>query len=320
LRHDDQVEDMNDTMQAISQDELGGPEVLKRVTLPTPKPGMGEILVRVHAASVNPADVMNRQTGVFVGKPPFVLGWDVSGMVEAVGPGVTLYKPGDEVFGMLPFPHGHGAYAQYAVGPTRVFVPKPERLDHVQASAIPLAGLAAWQALVETAHVGQRSRVLINGAAGGVGHLAVQIAKARGAHVIALASASNTEFVRSLGADEVIDYATTDFTQAVRDVDVVLEVIGGDYAVKALEVLKPGGILVSTLPPTLAPAKADAIKRGIHLAGLFVEADRLGMTALADLAATGKLTPTIAATFPLDQAATAQSTKSGHGKTVLTLV
>jgi NADPH:quinone reductase-like Zn-dependent oxidoreductase len=130
-------------MQAISQDELGGPEVLKRVTFPTPKPGMGEILVRVHAASVNPVDVMNRQTGVFVGKPPFVLGYDVSGTVEAVGPGVTLYKPGAEVFGMLPFPHGQGAYAEYVVGPTRVFVPKPERLDHVQAAAMPLAGLTA---------------------------------------------------------------------------------------------------------------------------------------------------------------------------------
>jgi NADPH:quinone reductase-like Zn-dependent oxidoreductase len=310
---------MDDTMQAISQDELGGPEVLKRVTLPTPKPGLGEILVRVHAASVNPVDVMNRQTGVFVGKPPFVLGYDVSGTVEAVGPGVTLYKPGAEVFGMLPFPHGHGAYADYVVGPTRVFVPKPERLDHVQAAAIPLAGLTAWQALVETAHVGQDSRLLINGAAGGVGHLAVQIAKARGAHVIALASAANMEFVSSLGADEVIDYTATDFTGAVRDVEAVLEVVGGEYPVKALEALKPGGILVSTLPPTLAPAQADAAERGIHLAGLFVEADRLGMNALADLAATGKLTPTIAAILPFDQAATAQSTKGARGKTVLTI-
>jgi NADPH:quinone reductase-like Zn-dependent oxidoreductase len=311
---------MTDTMQAISQDKLGGPEVLKRVTLSVPKPGMGEILVRVHAASVNPVDVMNRKSGMFVGNPPFVLGWDVSGTVEAVGPGVTIHGPGDEVFGMLPFPHGHGAYAEYAVGPARVFVPKPERLDHVQAAAIPLAGMTAWQTLVETAHVGQGSRVLINGAAGGVGHLAVQIAKARGAYVIALASASNAEFVRSLGADEVIDYAATDFTQTVRDVDAVLEVIGGDYPVKALKVLKPGGILVSTLPPTLEPAKKDAADRGIRLAGLFVEVDRLGMTALADLVTAGMLTPSVAATFPLDQVATAQTTKSGPGKTVLILI
>ena len=311
---------MTETMRAISQDELGGPEVLKRVALPIPKPGMGEILVRVHAASVNPVDAMNRESGIFVGKPPFVLGWDVSGMVEAIGPGVTVHRPGDEVFGMLPFPHGHGAYAEYAAGPARAFVPKPERLDHVRAAAMPLSGLTAWQTLVETAQVGQGSRVLINGAAGGVGHLAVQIAKARGAYVIALASASNIEFVRSLGADEVIDYAASDFTQTVHDVDAVLEVIGGDYPAKALKVLKPGGILVSTLPPTLEPARKDAVESGIRLAGVFVEVDRVGMTALADLAAADKLTPTIAATFPLDEAAAAHSTKIGPGKTVLTMI
>jgi NADPH:quinone reductase-like Zn-dependent oxidoreductase len=309
---------MNDQMKAISQDELGGPEVLELVTLPTPEPGVGEVLVRVHAASVNPVDVMNRESGLFIGQPPFVLGWDVSGTVEAVGLGVTLYAPGDEVFGMLPFPHGHGAHAQYAVGPTRVFVPKPDRLDHVQAAAIPMVGLTAWQALVETARVGEGSRVLINGAAGGVGHVAVQIAKTRGAHVIALASAANADFVRSLGADEAIDYTATDFTEVVGDVDVVLEVIGGDYPAKALEVLKSGGTLVSTLLDTLVPLAKDAANRGIRLAGLLVEADRLGMWALADLVAAGKLVPTIAATFAFGEAAAAQSAKAGPGKVVLT--
>jgi NADPH:quinone reductase-like Zn-dependent oxidoreductase len=309
---------MNDQMEAISQDELGGPEVLELVTLPIPEPGVGEVLVRVHAASVNPVDVMNRESGLFIGQPPFVLGWDVSGTVEAVGLGVTLYAPGDEVFGMLPFPHGHGTYAQYAVGPTRVFVPKPDRLDHVQAAAMPMVGLTAWQALVETARVGEGTRVLINGAAGGVGHVAVQIAKARGAHVIALASAANADFVRSLRADEAIDYATTDFTEVVGDVDVVLEVIGGDYPAKALGVLKSGGTLVSTLLDTLVPVAEDAANRGIRLAGLLVEADRLGMSALANLVAAGKLVPTIAATFAFGEAAVAQSVKAGPGKVVLT--
>jgi NADPH:quinone reductase-like Zn-dependent oxidoreductase len=273
----------------------------------------------VQAAGVNPVDAMNRESGVFVGQPPFVLGYDVSGTVEAVGPGVTLHAPGDEVFGMLPFPHGHGALAQYVVAPTRVLVPKPEALDHAQAAAIPLAGLTAWQALVDTAGIGEGSRVLINGAAGGVGHLAVQLANARGAYVIALASAANADFVRSLGADEVIDYAATDFTHLVSDLDVVLDVVGGDYPAKALDVLKPGGILVSTLPGTVLPIAQDAADRGIRVAGLFVEADRLAMTALADLAAAGDLVPTVAATFPLDQAATAQSAKAGPGKVVLTL-
>ena len=298
---------MNNQMKAVSQDELGGPEVLKLVTLPTPEPGVSEILIRVHAAGVNPIDGANRQTGAFVGEPPFVLGWDVCGAVEAVGPGVTLYAPGDVVFGMLPFPQGHGAYAEYAVGPTRVFVRKPDRLDHVHAAAIPMVGLTAWQALVDTAGVREGSRVLINGASGGIGHLAVQIAKARSAYVTALASPANLDFVRSLGADEVIDYNSTDFTEVVDDQDVVLDVVGGEYPAGALDVLKPGGILVTTQPPSVGPVAEAAAERGIRVAGVIVEADDLGMSALADLAAAGKLTPTIAATFPLEEAAAASA-------------
>lgn len=332
---------MNGTMRAVSQDELGGPEVLKVVSLLTPEPGVSEILVRVHAAGVNPIDGMNRQTGAFVGQPPFVLGWDVSGTVEAVGLGVTLYQPGDEVFGLLPFPQGHGAYAEYVVGPTRVFVRKPDRLDHVHAAAIPMVGLTAWQALVDTAAVGEGSRVLIIGAAGGIGHLAVQIAKARGAHVTALASSSNLDFVRSLGADEAIDYNGADFTETVRDQDAVLDVVGGDYPARALDVLRPGGILVSTQPPSLAAVADAAAKRGVRVAGVIVEADEIGMSALADLAAAGKLVPTIAATFPLEkvgaasamadlassdqrfpleQGGAAESGKHGPGKVVLTIM
>jgi NADPH:quinone reductase-like Zn-dependent oxidoreductase len=332
---------MNGTMKAVSQDELGGPEVLKVVTLPTPEPGVSEILIRVHAAGVNPIDGAQRQTGAFVGEPPFVLGWDVSGTVEAVGLGVTLYEPGDEVFGMLPFPQGHGAYAEYAVGPTRVFVRKPDRLDHVQAAAIPMVGLTAWQALVDTAGVGEGTRVLINAAAGGIGHLAVQIAKARGAHVTALASAAKLDYVRSLGADEAIDYSSTDFTEVVRDQDVVLDIVGGDYPARALEVLKPGGILVSTQPPSVGAVAEAAAERAVRVAGIIVEADEIGMSGLADLAAKGHLVPTIAATFPLEEAraasamadvaatdhafpleegGAAESGKHGPGKVVLTMV
>src|SRR5262245_30316596 len=163
------MEETNHTMRAISQDELGGPEVLELVSLPIPEPGLSEILIRVRAAGVNPIDGANRQTGALIGRPPFVLGWDVSGTVEAVGPGVTLYKPGDDVFGMLPFPRGHGAYAEYAVGPTRAFVPKPGRLDHVHAAAIPMVGLAASQPPVDTARVGEGRRAVIDAAAGGSG-------------------------------------------------------------------------------------------------------------------------------------------------------
>jgi NADPH:quinone reductase-like Zn-dependent oxidoreductase len=280
--------------------------VLKLVSVPTPEPGISQILIRVHAAGVNPIDGVNRQTGAFVGNPPFVLGCDVSGTVEAVGLGVTLYKPGDEVFGMLPFPQGHGAYAEYVAGPTRMFVPKPDRIDHVQAAAIPMVGLTAWQALVDTAGVAEGSRVTITGAAGGIGHLAVQIAKARGAHVTALASAADLEFVRSLGADEAIDYEGADVATAVGEQDVILDVVGGDYPAQALDVLKPGGILVSTQPPSLPPV-AGAAERGIRLGGIVAEADQVEMYELAALAAAGRLLPTIAATFPIEQAGVASA-------------
>ncbi|KAB7753187.1 MULTISPECIES: NADP-dependent oxidoreductase [Mycobacteriaceae] len=306
-------------MRAISQHELGGPEVLQLVEIDRPTPGIGQILVRVQAAGVNPVDAMNRRSGVLVGAAPFVLGWDVSGTVEAVGTGVTLYQPGDDVFGLLPFPQGHGAYAEYVVAPTRVFVRKPVNLNHIQAAALPLAGLTAWQALVDTAGIGESSRVLITAAAGGVGHLAVQIAKAYGAYVIGLVAPDKVEIVAGLGADEVIDYTTTDFTAFISDVDVVFDLIGHDYPAKALQVLKPGGLLVSTQPQSLTAVTADAVARGIRPAELLVEADRLGMTALAELAGRGALVPTIGATFPLEQAGQAQSHRAATGKVVLTL-
>jgi NADPH:quinone reductase-like Zn-dependent oxidoreductase len=306
-------------MKAVSQSELGGPEVLTLVDVARPEPGLGQVLVRVHAAGVNPVDAINRQSGAFVGAPPFVLGWDVSGTVAAVGPGVTLYQPGDDVFGMLPFPGGHGGYAEYVVGPTRVFVPKPATLDHIHAAALPLAGLTAWQALVDTAAISQGGRVLITAAAGGVGHLAVQIAKAFGAYVIGLARPDAVEYVRTLGADEVIDYTAGTFREMLTPVDIVFDLVGHDYPAVALQLLDAGGILVSTLPHTLPPIAADAAQRGVRLAGLFVEADRLGMTGLADLVIRGQLMPTVGATFPLGEAGAAQSSPPRRGKTVLTV-
>lgn len=284
-----------------------------------PKPSIGQVLVRVHAASVNPADAMNRQSGIFSGQPPFVLGWDVSGVIAEVGPGVTIFRPGDEVVGLLPFPRGGGAYAEYAVAPARTFVRKPAQLSHVEAAALPLAGLTAWQALVETAGVDAGSRVVITGAAGGVGHLAVQIAHARGAYVIAVASASQADYLRGLGADEVVDYQTTDFATAISDADVVFDVIGNDYPQRAVQTVKRGGIIVTTLPQSLAAAVPAATEAGVRLAGLFVESDRLGMGALTGLVESGSLRPTIAATYPLADVVTAHSTKHGSGKVVLTV-
>ncbi|MDO7882950.1 NADP-dependent oxidoreductase [Antiquaquibacter soli] len=310
---------MSETMTAVVQDSVGGPELLHLGTVPRPTPGIGEVLVRVHAAGVNPADHMNRQRGVFSGQPPFVLGWDVSGEIAAVGPGVTVHRPGDEVFGLLPFPRGAGAYAEFVVAPARALVPKPAVLDHVRAAALPLAGLTAWQALVDTAHVGPGDRVVITGAAGGVGHLAVQIAAHLGAEVTAVTSAATIDHVLALGAHRAVDYRSADFATQISDADVVLEVVGEENSLRALRVLRPGGILVVTLPqslPALAPVAAEL---GVRVAGLFVEADRLGMTALADLAAARALRPTISATYPLADAAQAHTGPHAPGKVVLTV-
>lgn len=304
------------TMTAVTQDELGGPEVLRLATVPRPAPGIGEVLVRVAAAGVNPADVMNRQYGFF-SKPPFTLGWDVSGVVEAVGAGVTLYTPGDEVFGLLPFPAGAGAYAEYVVAPTRALVRKPAPLSHEEAAALPLAGLTAWQALIDTARLTTGSRVFINGASGGVGHLAVQIAHAHGAYVIALASGEDAELVRTLGADEVVDYTTTDFTTAVSNVDIVFDVLGNDIPTRAVPLVKPGGIIVTTLMQSLADAVPAATERGVRLAGLFVEADQVGLLAMLRLIEAHELRVIVAATHPLAEAGAAQSAPHGPGKVVL---
>ncbi|WP_329019961.1 NADP-dependent oxidoreductase [Streptomyces sp. NBC_01601] len=309
-------------MRAISQDEYGTPEVLKETELPRPEPGLSEILVSVRAAGLNPTDWKHRATGLFLGRLPLVLGWDVSGVVEAVGYGVTLFKPGDEVFGMLPYPYGVGAHAEYVTGPARAFTHKPDSIDHVQAGALPLAALTAYQALVDTAQVQPGQRVLVHAAAGGVGHLAVQIAKARGAYVIGTASEPKHEFLRSLGADEVIDYRAGDFRDAVRDVDVVLDPLSGDTRVRSLDVLRPGGVLVSLLPGTDPEEAAKAQARGVRVETLLVEADQEGMKAVAELAASGALRAHVEAVFPLEEAAKAHElgeTERTTGKLVLTV-
>ncbi|MGW2286236.1 NADP-dependent oxidoreductase [Streptomyces phaeochromogenes] len=307
------------TMRAISQDVLGGPEVLKEVELEIPRPGPSEVLIRVHAAGLNPTDWKHRANGNFLGKPPFVLGWDVSGVVEAVGLGVTLHKPGDEVFGMLPYPYGVGAHAEYVTGPARAFAHKPAEVDHTQAGAIPLAALTAWQALVDTADVRPGQRVLIHAAAGGVGHLAVQIAKERGAYVIGTASAGKHEFLRSLGVDETVDYRETDFAEVVRDVDVVLDTVGGEYRSRSLKTLRPGGLLVSILPSGSPALSEEAQGLGVRAIELLVEADQAGMRAIAELVAAGRLRATVAEVFPLAEASKAHAL-GDTGRTVGKLV
>lgn len=210
-------------MRAVIQKSFGGPEVLQVVEAERPKPLGGELLVKVHASAVNPVDVAVR-SGAYplLGEPPFGVGWDISGVVEEASPGAR-FEVGDEVYGMPLFPRAANAYAEYVLVPSHQVARKPASVDHVHAAAIPLAALTAWQGLVQAAGVKAGDRVLIHRAAGGVGHFAVQIAKARGAHVIALASAARHDFVRGLGADEVIGNRTTDVTEAVKDADIVFD-------------------------------------------------------------------------------------------------
>lgn len=308
------------TMRAIGQTVLGGPEVLKEITLERPSPRPNEILVRVRAAGVNPTDWKHRATGGFLGEPPFVLGWDVSGVVEATGIGVAAFRPGDEVFGMLPYPFGHGSHAEYVTGPARAFTRKPAGIDHVQAAALPLVSLTAWQALTEQAGVRPGQRVLIHAAAGGVGHVAVQIAKSLGAHVIGTASAGKHDFLRSIGVDEPVDYTSVDFAEAVRDVDVVLDTIGDDTGLRSLRVLRPGGVVVSILPVGSDAFYEEAERLGVRAVRMLVDADRTGMEAVAELVEKGALRATVARTFPLADAAEAHAlgdTGRTTGKLVL---
>ncbi|MGW2264553.1 NADP-dependent oxidoreductase [Streptomyces sp. SCA2-2] len=307
-------------MRAIIQESYGGPEVLHETRVPRPEPGPGEILVAVRAAGVNPTDWKHRARAGFVDRLPLILGWDVSGVVEAVGYGVALFAPGEEVFGMLPYPHGSGSHAEYVVGPARAFTRKPTVIDHVQAGALPLVSLTAYQALIDTAGIGPGQRVLIHAAAGGVGHVAVQIAKAHGAYVIGTASAPKHDLLRELGADEVIDYRTTDVAEAVDGVDMVLDPLGGETRARSVGLLRPGGTLVSLLSGGSPEEAARAAERGVRTATMLVEADHAGMNAVADLVAAGALRPRVEATFPLAEAAAAHTlgeTGRTTGKIVL---
>lgn len=307
-------------MRAVVVEQWGGPETLVEREVERPVPGLNEVLVRVHAAGVNPVDWKTRASGALIewGTVP-VVGWDVSGTVEAVGPGVGQFRPGDEVFGMPLFPRQAGAYAEFVVAPARHLAPKPAGLTHTEAAALPLAALTAWQALVDTADVRPGERVLVHAAAGGVGHLAVQIAKARGAYVIGTASAGKHDLVRELGADEVIDYRAVRFEDVVSEIDVVLDGIGGETAERSLKVLRPGGRLITLPGPDDVPAAGD----GVRAVWVLVEPDHLGLREIAALVERGELKPVVGATVPLAEAAKAHELGEQGGvtgKIVLTVV
>lgn len=314
---------MTARMHAIRQRAFGGPEVLQLAEVARPVPLATEVLVRVKAAGVNPVEPLIRSGHIpLLGKPPFILGWDLSGVVEDLEPGVTRFAVGDEVYGMPFFPRAASAYAEYVAAPSRQLARKPANLRHAEAAALPLAGLTGWQSLVDTARVTAGQRVLIHGAGGGVGHLAVQIAKARGAYVIGTASAGKHDLVRSLGADELIDHQRTDFALAARGVDVVLDTIGGDTARRSIGVLRPGGLLITIVDRRDSGLAARTEAAGRRLAGLAVEPDYPALEALAGLAESGRLRVHLQETLPLAGAAKAHElVESGRtaGKIALTL-
>ncbi len=309
-------------MKAIVQHELGGPEVLRTCEIETPEPIPTEVQVRVRGAGVNPVDFktrIGRGMSSVIGPPPFTVGWDVCGEVTAVGGGVTRFQVGDEVFGMPWFPREAGAYAEFVTAPSRHFEHKPHALSIEEAAALPLAGLTAWQVVVDTIRVQDGDDVLIHGAAGGVGHLAVQIAAARGANVIATARAEQADFLAGLGASRTLDYRDDDFEAHVAELDSVID-LTGEYGERSLAVMRPGATLVSVpsgaKPELLALAKAQH-KRAT---GILVEPDPVGLAGLCDLIERGKLGVELDEVFDLEQAADAHrhaEDSHGAGKIVL---
>jgi len=307
-------------MRVVTQKVLGGPEVLEIAQAPRPEPIGTEVLLRVHAAGVNPVDWKTRQHGGFLGEPPFVLGWDVYGVVEALGHGTTRFAVGDGVMGMPWFPRQAGCYGEYVTAPSRHFVKKPASLSHVQAAGLPLDGLTAWQALTDIAHLEKGQRVLINAAAGGVGHLAVQIAKARGAWVAGTASTGKHEFLRSLGVDEPVDYTRVDPGKDLDDLDLVLDMVGGENCARLLPAVKPGGILIVVTGGVPEDVASAAAARNVRTSGILVEPDYAGLEALARLVEDGKLKVHVERTFPLEEVAEAHrqsETRRTTGKIVL---
>lgn len=307
-------------MKAVRIHAYGGPEVLVYENAPRPDLNDDDVLIEVQAAGVNPVDWKIREghfREMLPRRLPFIPGWDVAGTVVEKGSRVNGLRLRDRVYALASIARD-GAYAEYIAVKGAEVALAPESLDLVQAAAVPLAALTAWQCLFPTAGLAAGQKILIHGAAGGVGHFAVQFAQWAGAHVIGTALARNHDFLRGLGAHEVIDYAATPFEQAVREVDVVLDTRSGEIWERSWQVLKAGGIMVSTLhAPPAEGLPAAAGKRG---AFVFVQPDTAQLAEIAALIDSGRVAPALERIFPLPEAAAAQNhSQTGHtrGKVVL---
>jgi NADPH:quinone reductase-like Zn-dependent oxidoreductase len=307
------------TMKAVVIHEYGGPQVLKYEDIPRPEPNDDQLLVRVIAAGVNPVDGMIR-SGMFAKEGnrafPIIPGGDVAGVIEKVGSKITKFKAGDPVFAYVSLDNS-GGYAQYALVTEREAAPKPKSLTYVEAAAMPIVAITAWQALIDTAKLSAGQTVLIHGGSGGVGSFAIQIAKARGAKVIATASTANQDFLKQLGADVAIDYTKQKFEDVAKDVDVVLDSIGRDTLARSYGVVKKGGIIVSLVA---RPKESELEKHGIRGAALSVEPNSEELAEIGKLIDDKKIKVIVSQTFPLSEAMKAQEqVATGHtrGKIVL---
>ena len=307
------------TMKAVRIHEYGGPEVLGLEDAPVPVPAAGEVLIRVHAAGINPVDWKIREgrlRGRVEHRLPLILGWDVAGVIEALGPGVTLFKTGDAVYAR-PDIARDGGYAEYIAVRASEVALKPKSLDFIHAAAVPLAGLTAWQALFDAAKLAAGQRILIHAGAGGVGSFAVQFAHWKGARVIATASARNADLVRSLGADEVIDYTETRFEDEVQDLDVLFDTVGEEVQQRSWNALKKGGILVSILALSIPD---DAAARNLRSAYVFVQPNAAQLGQIAELIEGGYVKPVVETVLPLSevrQAHILSQSRHARGKIVL---
>ncbi len=303
------------TMRAIRVNDYGGPEVLALEQVPRPELKPGEVLIRVRAAGVNPVD-WKRRSGLYKQAMPLSFPWtpglEGAGIIESTGADVTTFRKGQEIYGFI-----MGAYAEYAVAAEGDLRLKPAHLTFEQAASVPVGALTAWQSVIEVAQVQAGQRVLVHGAAGGVGLYAVQFARWKGAHVIGTASAGNLDFVRSLGAESAIDYKATPFEKVIHDMDVVMDTVGGDVIERSWQVLRPNGVLVTVagrLPPDAGKAQGIRAMNGGR-----APAEKLSQ--ISELFESEQITPVVGRVFPLAEARQAHElSQTGHGRGRIVLV
>jgi NADPH:quinone reductase-like Zn-dependent oxidoreductase len=309
-------------MKAIRIHHFGSPDVLELDEIEIPQPAEDEVLIKVYASAVNPVDqkiVAGQAQEKFPSKLPLTIGWDVSGVIEQAGNKVRNFSIGDEVYGR-PFPTTNGAFAEYLVIKANQITLKPKSLDHLNAAAVPLAGLTAWLGLFKFGHLQKDQRVLIHAASGGVGSFAVQFAKWKGAYVIGTGSGQNLSFIKQLGADEAIDYKTQRFEESIEAVDLVFDLIGKDTQQRSLQIIKPGGRLITTVMPQY---QQDAKELNIHLEGFTAQSYPEDLEEIAGLIDQGMVSPVVSSVMSLEEARQAEQLSakgSTRGKIVIKVV